>query len=566
MSGDEDTLPSGTMIGEYRIEKLLGAGGMGEVYGARHPVIGKRVAIKVMNRACSSNPANVERFVTEAQAVNAIGHSNIVDIFSYGETGDKRAYFVMEWLEGESLRARLEGGPVPAAQGYEILDAVLRALEAAHEAGIVHRDLKPDNIFVVAGKHGDAERIKLLDFGIAKLASSSAGLAPTKTRTGTVVGTPSHMAPEQATGGVVGKPADVYSLGVVAFELATGQLPFVAESGVQMMAKHVDEIPRRPSTLRPLAAGFESLILAMLAKAAVERPTVAQVRERIAKLRAGASAGAEPTGESQIIAPVRPSLLTTDVRAVVPGDLVATAALSPMTTPVPAATPVVAESARDLPSAMGVALAPKSRLPWILGGVVVAVGAAIALVLSHGSGTTERAPVVEPAQVVTPSAPPTTVTAPEDRVAAPAPPPVAPTTAATTPVAPTTAATTPSTTPTPTTLPTPATPALAAQRPHAGSSRHGSGAPTPAAPTPPTPAAPTPPPAAPTPASGVARPPTPPTPTPAAPSTTPAGPAPTPTPAAPASGVARPPTPPPPPPVKHDVDGVRDPFADPGAK
>ncbi|HET7132602.1 MAG TPA: protein kinase, partial [Gammaproteobacteria bacterium] len=134
----DDTLAPGTMVGEYKLEQLLGRGGMGEVYGATHPVIGKRVAIKVMSRECSASPANVERFVHEAKAVNAIGHSNIVDIFSFGRTPDQRCYFVMEWLQGESLRARLARGVPPLSFALDVLDAVLRALEAAHARGIIH--------------------------------------------------------------------------------------------------------------------------------------------------------------------------------------------------------------------------------------------------------------------------------------------------------------------------------------------------------------------------------------------------------------------------------------------
>ncbi len=189
----------------------------GEVYGAKHPVIGKRVAVKVMNRLCSANPLNVDRFVTEAKAVNAIGHSNIVDIFSFGRTEDGRCYFVMEWLIGESLRDRMDRQPLELPHALDVLDAVLRALEAAHATGIVHRDLKPDNIFLVAPRDPEPERVKLLDFGIAKLVDDGAEVAATvprshRTSTGTVVGTPAYMAPEQAAGLPVKGPADVYSL------------------------------------------------------------------------------------------------------------------------------------------------------------------------------------------------------------------------------------------------------------------------------------------------------------------------------------------------------------------
>src|SRR5256885_8853096 len=166
--GDESLAP-GTQVGEFEVEALLGQGGMGEVYRARHPVIGKRVAIKVMNRACSAHPINVARFETEAKAVNSIGHPNIVDIFSYGRIADGRCYFAMELLVGESLRTRIDVNPLEPMQALDVLDVVLRALEAAHAAGIVHRDLKPGNIFIVAARDPEPQRVKLLDFGVAKL-------------------------------------------------------------------------------------------------------------------------------------------------------------------------------------------------------------------------------------------------------------------------------------------------------------------------------------------------------------------------------------------------------------
>ena len=284
----DGTVPPGTLVGEYEIEGLIGAGGMGEVYRVRHPVIGKRAAMKVMNETCSANPLNVARFVDEAKAVNAIGHPNIVDIFSFGHI-DGRSYFVMELLVGESLRARMDRDRFDTAHALDILDAVLRALEAAHAAGIVHRDLKPDNIFLVAARDDEPERVKLLDFGIAKLVAS-AETSPSASRsqrtlTGTVIGTPSYMSPEQASGTAVGGPSDVYSLGVIAFELVTGRLPFEADSGVQLMAKHIDHPPPRPSSVAEVPAAVEQLIVDMLDKAPAQRPTPGQARARVEQLR-----------------------------------------------------------------------------------------------------------------------------------------------------------------------------------------------------------------------------------------------------------------------------------------
>ena len=144
-------LPSGMTLGEYRIEDKIGEGGMGMVYAATHPVIGKRAAIKVLRKELCDDPRTLERFVDEARAVNQIGHPNIVDVFAFGTLPDGRSYFVMEWLKGETLRARVARGRLDHLEACTILRALARALEAAHDKGIIHRDLKPDNVFLRRG-------------------------------------------------------------------------------------------------------------------------------------------------------------------------------------------------------------------------------------------------------------------------------------------------------------------------------------------------------------------------------------------------------------------------------
>src|SRR5687768_9485570 len=191
-----EDLPVGSLAGEYRIEKKIGEGGMGSVYGARHPVIGKRAAIKVIRRELSGNPEAVDRFVLEAQSVNQIGHPNIVDVFGFGQLSDGRSFFVMEWLEGESLRDRLHR-PLPFPEALEMLEQIAKALVAAHEAGVVHRNLKPDNVYLHARK-GDKPSVKLLDFGLAKLTGATDANRFDRTRTGMVMGTPLYLSPEQA--------------------------------------------------------------------------------------------------------------------------------------------------------------------------------------------------------------------------------------------------------------------------------------------------------------------------------------------------------------------------------
>src|SRR4051812_28905300 len=193
--GYDDDLPAGSIAGEYQIEKKIGEGGMGSVYGARHPLIGKRAAIKVLRRELSASPEAVDRFVREAQAVNTIGHPNIVDVFGFGTLPDGRSFFVMEWLEGEAPRARVTP-PLRFAQALEVLESIAVALRAAHEAGVVHRDLKPDNVYLARAKGAPAPRVKLLDFGLAKLSGPTGEARVDHTRTGIVMGTPLYLSPE----------------------------------------------------------------------------------------------------------------------------------------------------------------------------------------------------------------------------------------------------------------------------------------------------------------------------------------------------------------------------------
>jgi eukaryotic-like serine/threonine-protein kinase len=372
----QGSLAAGSLVGEYRIESLLGAGGMGEVYGASQPVIGKRVAIKVMSPHCSANPANVARFIDEAKAVNAIGHPNIVDIFSFGKTDDDRCYFVMEWLVGESLRARMDRGRLELPRVLDILDGVLRALEAAHAANVVHRDLKPDNIFLVTARDREPERVKLLDFGVAKLVERASGASASRshrTETGTVVGTPSYMAPEQAAGKPVSGPSDIYSLGVVAFELVTGRLPFESDSGVRVMVKHMDEPPPRPSTITRIPTGVERLVMEMLAKAVTERPTATEACTRIERLRddPGAPIGIDTNAATHSI--------QVPTSATVPGDAEPPASTPAATTA--AVTRLATPGALAAHAARVTGHRTTRRRAGLVGAAIIAVAAALAVVL-----------------------------------------------------------------------------------------------------------------------------------------------------------------------------------------
>ncbi|HEX3764237.1 MAG TPA: serine/threonine-protein kinase, partial [Kofleriaceae bacterium] len=263
-------LVPGDCVGEYVIERRIGAGGMGVVYGARHPVIGKRAAIKILAARLTADEEALSRFVLEAQAVNRIGHASIIDIFSFGTLDDGRSYFAMEWLAGETLGQRLERGRLAARDAAAILTPLCRALEAAHAAGVIHRDLKPDNVFLVTDD--DGWRVKLLDFGIAKLSSATAAVS--RTATGVAMGTPLYMAPEQARGEAVDGRTDVYALGLLAYTMVCGVSLFEDEgSAVEILAAHIHKPPVPPRTRVPeLPAALEALILEMIAKDPARRP------------------------------------------------------------------------------------------------------------------------------------------------------------------------------------------------------------------------------------------------------------------------------------------------------
>ncbi|MCE9580570.1 MAG: protein kinase [Deltaproteobacteria bacterium] len=297
-----DELAPGAVVGDYVIERQLGAGGMGIVYGARHPIIGKRAAIKVLNARYSADPDAVGRFVQEAQAVNQIGHDSIVDIFAFGTLPDGRVFLVMEWLQGESLQARLERDRVPLPETLAILGALARALQDVHAADVVHRDLKPDNVFLLEG--GESPRIKLLDFGIAKLSSGSPTI--NRTQTGVVMGTPLFMSPEQARGDHIDARTDLYALGVIAYHLVCGETPFGSEpSAIEILAAHICKAPPMPTALQPdTPPALEALILGLLAKNPAERPALVDVRRQLADLAARPSAQTmAPIG---MIAPTEP--------------------------------------------------------------------------------------------------------------------------------------------------------------------------------------------------------------------------------------------------------------------
>ncbi len=237
-----------TCIGSFRLTRRLGRGGMGAVYLGLHEGIGSRVAIKVLHGRLATSPKVLRRFHMEARAVNLIGHENIVNIIDINPA-PPHPYLIMEYLEGEPLSALLAQGPVPAEVAVSLLTQVCDALEATHARGIVHRDLKPANLFLLQRGHGPAF-VKVLDFGIAKLLDDEPR-AEDDTGEGTIVGSIDYMAPEQSRGDAVDGRADLYALGVIAYQLVTGQRPFEEKSATALLLAHQNKQPLAPSTIRP---------------------------------------------------------------------------------------------------------------------------------------------------------------------------------------------------------------------------------------------------------------------------------------------------------------------------
>jgi serine/threonine-protein kinase len=236
---------------KYRVDRLLGSGGMGAVFVARHLVTDKRVALKWMLARPSTSAEDIERFIGEARAAARIAHPNIVDIYDVGEHRSS-LYLVMEFLPGRCFTDAMRGAPLPAVLVLQTLLPVMHGLLAAHRRGVVHRDLKPDNIFLCCDDEGEPLQAKVLDFGISKMREVGSLAAASLTQTGTVMGTPNYIAPEQAVDSrLVDARADIYSMGVILYEALSGTLPYEAESLTALLAKIAHGQPAQLRVVQP---------------------------------------------------------------------------------------------------------------------------------------------------------------------------------------------------------------------------------------------------------------------------------------------------------------------------
>ena len=264
-----DPLLGRVLADRYRVEECVGRGGIGAVYRARHVQLGREVALKVLDEAFTSDPVQVQRFVREARAVNLTRHPNIVDIYDVGQSG-ATVFLVMDLLRGETLARRIARGPIEPREAAERLIPITEALAHAHSLGVIHRDIKPENIFLCA--EGGRVTPRVLDFGIAYVHQEVQ-----LTATGQVLGTPVYMCPERIKGQACMAASDLYSLGVTAFEMLSGAVPFDGTSAV-VTVRHVREAPPDLGDLAPrVPPALAALVMNLLAKEPFARPSSARV-------------------------------------------------------------------------------------------------------------------------------------------------------------------------------------------------------------------------------------------------------------------------------------------------
>jgi serine/threonine protein kinase len=272
-----------TIAGRYLIEEVIGEGGMATVYRARHKLVDRPCAVKVMNRTLAADDKVRERFRREAKSTQILAHPNVIEIFDHGETTDGIPYMVMELLNGRTLAELLTGGALPLARAIPILIQLGRGIARAHDLGVVHRDLKPENVFICRRADG-SDLVKILDFGIARSRND-----PRLTGAGELFGTPQYIAPERVSSGDAGPSVDLYALGVLFYEVTTGKLPFEASDPATFLVKHLNERPLPPRSVEPrVPANLDALVMQLLEKDPRARPVDAHRVEQDLLALAGA--------------------------------------------------------------------------------------------------------------------------------------------------------------------------------------------------------------------------------------------------------------------------------------
>jgi serine/threonine-protein kinase len=345
-----DPLLGQTVSGRFLLEELVGQGGMGRVYRARHLESHSPVALKLLKPALLGDPTLVGRFEREAAAASRLHHPNVVSVLEFGRAGpDGTLFIAMEYVEGIDLRVVLrDQWPLPEARLCHLLAQVLSALGEAHARNVIHRDLKPENIMVVKDL-GEGERVKVLDFGIAKILD---GDLPVLTRNDVVCGTPQYMAPEQATGAGLDARSDLYAVGVILYQLCTGRLPFDGTNAMDVLTQHVNDLPQAPRQRSPdvsISEALERLILRALEKDPARRPQSAQEFRKLLLAVVGPGAAVPAEGPSPPFAPLPTS-----------------APPSPPSSARPAPSPPRLAPARPCAFLAAIAAAARAAIPWIL--------------------------------------------------------------------------------------------------------------------------------------------------------------------------------------------------------
>ena len=384
---------------------------MGSVYLAEHVVIEKKFALKVLAPELSRRSDLVARFLQEARSASRIGHENVIDIMDFGQSPDGLVYIAMEFLDGKDLGEIVRGkGAMPWPEAREIVLQICRALRAAHDRGIVHRDMKPENIFLIQ-REGQPHFVKILDFGIAKVMGLDPN-GPRLTRTGMIFGTPEYMAPEQAEGKDTDHRADIYAVGCIMYHLITGQTPFVAESFMTMLTKHLMEEPVPPSARRPdlvVTPEMDALVLKALEKDRDHRwQSMAELLEAVAVCPGPETAAPKSPG-GQTVA-------MGGAHAAAALKILRSKGTAPETERISRKAVDSAVSSVALGSQPGQASRSKTLI-MVIAGVVLGGAVAAWFALSHGK---TQPPVVSAPPAVAPAPPP--AVAPPPPVPSPPPP------------------------------------------------------------------------------------------------------------------------------------------------
>ena len=378
------------LAGRYRLEEVVGYGGMGSVWRATHTGLGEQVAVKLVSSSFARSSEALRRFDTEAKSAAKLRSRHVPHVFDNGVLEDGTPFLVMELLHGESLAARLGRlGPIPLPETVSILEQCCRALTRAHSLGIIHRDIKPENVYLAQSVDDDGYIVKVLDFGIAKVTSSLSADGRSSTRTGTLLGTPLYMSPEQARGlRTIDARTDLYSLGLVAFTMLTGQLPFLGETIGDLLLQICSEpLPSIRTAAPTLPLAMEAWFQKACARQAEDRYPTPQAFVEALRVAAGISRQSEALADKSHSLP-----------GLAPGEVA-----NPSAAPADAALPSTTAG-----TTLGAGLPRGQHARWVWVAASAIVGLAVApliAVFAHGRSPPQTSPAADspPSRIATSS-------------------------------------------------------------------------------------------------------------------------------------------------------------------